>query len=134
MARGAWLAALTLGLLGVGVAVRLRRPSAEPGLPCAPEAVRVDAQGVASCPPAGAVEAGRPLDARALLGAGGKLDLNAASEAELAQVPGVGRALAAALVRARERAGRFRRWEDVDSVAGVGPAKLAVLRAHTEIR
>lgn len=134
MGRVAWMAALTLALVGAGVALRLRRPSAEPALPCRPEAVRVDGRGVASCPAAGEEAAGRPLAAGALLGLGGRLDLNRATEAELALLPGVGPGLARALVRAREQSGGFASWEAVDAVPGVGPAKLETLRAHTTLR
>ena len=98
MGRVAWMAVLTLGLLGAGVVLRLRRPSGDPGLPCRPEAVRVDGRGVAFCPSAGEGDAGVPLAAGALLGLGGRLDLNRASEAELALLPGVGPGLARALV------------------------------------
>jgi competence protein ComEA len=70
----------------------------------------------------------------ALLALGGRLDLNTASEEDLAAVPGVGPALARALVQARTGSGGFGSWDAVDGVPGVGPAKLALLQAHTEIR
>ncbi|WP_368671656.1 ComEA family DNA-binding protein [Corallococcus carmarthensis] len=71
-----------------------------------------------------------PTGAQALA-LGLKLDLNAASESELALLPGVGRDLAKRLVSAREEQGRFASWEDVDAVPGVGAAKLETLRAAT---
>ncbi|WP_223738033.1 helix-hairpin-helix domain-containing protein [Corallococcus interemptor] len=87
--------------------------------------MRLDAAGLATCGP-GTV----PTGAQALA-LGLKLDLNAASESELALVPGVGRDLARKLVSAREEQGRFSSWEDVDAVPGVGAAKLQTLRAAT---
>ncbi|MCI0569612.1 MAG: helix-hairpin-helix domain-containing protein [Myxococcaceae bacterium] len=134
MGRVAWMSAFTIALLGAGVAVRLRAPSSTPTLPCAPGEVRVDARGVASCPRAGDTDAGVALPAAALLGLGGRLDLNRATEAELGLLPGVGPSLARELIEARVRTGGFSRWEDVDAVPGVGPARLATLRAHAEIR
>ncbi|RKH33270.1 helix-hairpin-helix domain-containing protein [Corallococcus praedator] len=119
------LAAVSLGLLALGVVARARWPDAKPSLDCPPEAVRLDSAGLATCGP-GTV----PTGARALA-LGLKLDLNAASEAELALVPGVGPDLARRLVMAREEQGRFTSWDDVDAVPGVGSAKLQTLRAAT---
>ncbi|WP_233595474.1 MULTISPECIES: helix-hairpin-helix domain-containing protein [Corallococcus] len=116
---------MSLGLLALGVVARARWPDAKPSLDCPPEAVRLDSAGLATCGP-GTV----PTGARALA-LGLKLDLNAASEAELALVPGVGPDLARRLVMAREEQGRFTSWDDVDAVPGVGSAKLQTLRAAT---
>ncbi|WP_233602385.1 helix-hairpin-helix domain-containing protein [Corallococcus sp. CA047B] len=116
---------MSLGLLALGVVARARWPDAKPSLDCPPEAVRLDSAGLATCGP-GTV----PTGARALA-LGLKLDLNAASEAELALVPGVGPDLARRLVMAREEQGRFTNWDDVDAVPGVGSAKLQTLRAAT---
>jgi competence protein ComEA len=69
-----------------------------------------------------------------VLALGVKLDLNAATEDELAQIHGVGRVLARALVRARDDNHGFRTWEDVDGVVGVGPEKLRLLQESTQIR
>lgn len=87
--------------------------------------MRLDPAGLATCGP-GTV----PTGAQALA-LGLKLDLNAASESDLALLPGVGRDLARRLVEAREERGRFVSWEDVDAVPGVGAAKLETLRAAT---
>ncbi|WP_336243628.1 ComEA family DNA-binding protein [Corallococcus exercitus] len=87
--------------------------------------MRLDPAGLATCGP-GTVPTGSQA-----LALGLKLDLNAASESELALVPGVGRDLARRLVSAREEQGRFVSWEDVDAVPGVGAAKLETLRAAT---
>ncbi|MCY1047645.1 helix-hairpin-helix domain-containing protein [Corallococcus sp. bb12-1] len=116
---------MSLGLLALGFVARARWPDAKPSLDCPPEAVRLDPAGLATCGP-GTV----PTGARALA-LGLKLDLNSASEAELALLPGVGRDLARRLVMAREEQGRFTNWDDVDAVPGVGDAKLQTLRAAT---
>ena len=52
----------------------------------------------------------------------------------LARVPGVGASLARELVRTRARRGPFASWDEVASVPGVGSARLATLRAATELR
>jgi competence protein ComEA len=125
--RTAALATATLGLLALGGLARSWWPSSAPALDCEPGAVRV-VEGVAVCG-----EGARPTGAQALA-LGLKLDLNAATEAELAQLPGVGRSLARKLVEAREAQGRFSSWEQVDAVSGVGAAKLEALQAVTELR
>ncbi|RKH36821.1 helix-hairpin-helix domain-containing protein [Corallococcus sicarius] len=117
------LAVVSLGLLALGFVARARWPDARPSLDCPPEAVRLDAAGLATCG-AGTVPTGATA-----LALGLKLDLNVASEEELALLPGVGRDLARRLVTAREEQGRFTSWDDVDAVPGVGAAKLQTLRA-----
>ena len=62
------------------------------------------------------------------------LDLNRATETELALVPGVGPSLARSLVEARSADGGFRTWDEVDRVPGIGPAKLMALQSAAEIR
>ena len=114
---------VSLGLLALGFVARARWPDARPSLDCPPEAVRLDAAGLATCG-AGTVPTGATA-----LALGLKLDLNVATEEELALLPGVGRDLARRLVTAREEQGRFTSWEDVDAVPGVGAAKLQTLRA-----
>ena len=56
------------------------------------------------------------------------LDLNSATVAELARLPGVGPGLAQRIVQERERRGRFDSPEALRQVMGVGPKKLAALR------
>ncbi|WIG97042.1 helix-hairpin-helix domain-containing protein [Myxococcus sp. SDU36] len=121
--RTAALAAVALGVLSVGVVARLRWPDAAPALDCAAASVRIRPDGVAVCGD-GAV----PTGAQALA-LGRPLDLNSATEEELALLPGVGRSLARSLVEAREEQGGFKSWADVDAVRGVGAAKLQTLRA-----
>jgi competence protein ComEA len=122
--------ALVFGaVLVVGAVLVLRWPSQKAGLDCPPQDVRVDDAGVAHCAGQGA-----PLAAGQLLTAGGKIDLNAASENDLAQVPGIGPSLAKALVDERVRLGSFKSWDEVDAVPGIGEAKLASLKAAADLK
>lgn len=127
MNRTGALAAASLGLMALGGLARWAWPDSAPALDCEPGAVRMDG-GVAVCGD------GAPPTGAQALALGLKLDLNAASEAELAQLPGVGRSLARKLVEAREVQGRFASWAEVDAVSGVGPGKLEALQAATELR
>lgn len=61
-------------------------------------------------------------------GASGPVNLNHASSAELEALPGIGPATAAAIIAHRERVGPFRSVDDLLSVKGLGPAKVAALR------
>jgi DNA uptake protein ComE-like DNA-binding protein len=62
-----------------------------------------------------------------------RLDLNRASEAELADLPRVGPVLARRLVERRRLMGRFGSFAQVDSVSGVGPAVLRILSERGRI-
>jgi competence protein ComEA len=131
--RTGWLAVVALGALAAGAAARWAWPSSEPALDCRVEDVRwVMRNGVqvAACAPA---EDGGPVPAGAALTLGMKLDLNRATEEQLAMVPGVGRSLARKLVAARQERGRFRSWDEVDEVPGVGAVRLGALQSLTEI-
>ena len=88
-----------------------RPPEAEP---CAPARSRAEAVEQAPSP---RLDDPRPLD------------LNLASVAELARLPGVGPALAGRIVADRERAGPFASADALRRVLGVGPRKLAAIRA-----
>ncbi len=61
------------------------------------------------------------------------LDLNTATEEQLARIPGVSRSLARKLVEARQSRGSFTSWDEVDAVSGVGAARLETLRAATHL-
>lgn len=63
---------------------------------------------------------------------GEKLDPNRAPEAELQRLPGVGPALARAVVERRRRT-TFRWKEDLLDVRGVGPATLRRLAPHLDL-
>lgn len=60
--------------------------------------------------------------------ASGPLDLNRATAAELEQLPGIGPAIAAAIVEHRDEHGPFGSVEHLLEVPGIGAAKLAALR------
>lgn len=124
--RIALAAALALAL----AAPALRRLAETPPTPraCAPEG-RGDPPrhwlGCAADPGPARAPAG---DERLLLGI--PLDPNVASARELAFVPGLSRALAAAVVADREANGPFSRAEDLLRVRGIGPKRLALARPH----
>jgi competence ComEA-like helix-hairpin-helix protein len=121
------LAILALGL-GGGVTWLTLRDRAAPKLDCAPSEIHLGEDGVARCGP------GRPLTAAQGLTVGQKADLNSVSEADLAELPGIGQTLAAAIVERRKQLGKFQNFEQVDEVPGVGPAKLEALKQMCEIR
>jgi len=58
----------------------------------------------------------------------GPVDLNSATPEQLDALPGVGPATADAIVQYRTRHGQFRSIDDLLSVPGIGPAKLATLK------
>lgn len=60
------------------------------------------------------------------------IDLNAASEAELRQLPGVGPTLAARIVAAR-REKRFASLDDLRRVKGIGAKTLEKIRPHARV-
>ncbi len=62
------------------------------------------------------------------LAPGERLDPNRATPGELDRLPGVGPAVARAIVEERERGGAFRTPEDLLRVRGVGPATLERIR------
>ncbi len=75
---------------------------------------------------AGAADYGR---SGAVGGAGAPtVNLNRADESLLQQLPGIGPALAAAIVEHRRQAGPFATVEELTEVAGIGPAKLEQIR------
>lgn len=60
-------------------------------------------------------------------GAGTPVDVNRATEGELEALPGIGPAIAQAIVAERERRGGFSSVEELLEVRGIGEAKLAAL-------
>lgn len=77
--------------------------------------------GSAGSPPAAGTSGG-------VAAAGAPVDLNAATEAELDALPGVGPVTAKAIIAWRETNGRFTDVEQLAEVDGIGPARLARLR------
>lgn len=63
----------------------------------------------------------------------GPLNLNTATAAELDALPGVGPVTAAAIVDWRTTSGPFTSVDQLASVRGIGPAKLAELRTHVTV-
>ena len=63
----------------------------------------------------------RPVEAR-------RVNINTATRAELARLPGIGEALAARIVEHRERYGAFRRAEHLLVVRGVSESRFEELR------
>jgi competence protein ComEA len=61
------------------------------------------------------------------------VDLNNATVAQLDQLPGVGPSTARAIVEHRSRNGPFAKVDDLLAVRGIGPAKLAELRAFVRV-
>jgi competence protein ComEA len=58
------------------------------------------------------------------------LDLNAATAAQLEQLPGVGPTIAKAIVRFREKSGPFKRVEDLLAIRGITKKRLEKLRPY----
>ena len=77
----------------------------------------------------GAANGGAAGEAAQAITSDGRIILNLATEAELRKLPGIGKSRARAIVEQRERVGRFRRLEDLLRVKGIGPRRLAALRA-----
>lgn len=64
---------------------------------------------------------------------GGLLDLNAATQRQLEELPGVGPATASAILDERKRRGRFKSVEELLEVRGIGPAKLDQIRGLVRV-
>lgn len=63
----------------------------------------------------------------------GPVDLNRAGPAELETLPGIGPAIAGAIVTWRDDNGAFATVDDLLEVPGIGPAKLAALRDRVSV-
>jgi competence ComEA-like helix-hairpin-helix protein len=58
------------------------------------------------------------------------IDLNTATAAQLQQLPGVGPAMASAIVQFRKKSGPFERLEDLLAIRGITSRRLARLRPY----
>ena len=61
------------------------------------------------------------------------LDLNSATQEELAQLPGIGEELAGRIVEYREANGPFESIEELMEVSGIGKGKFAALEGRVTV-
>jgi competence protein ComEA len=61
------------------------------------------------------------------------LDLNTATTAQLAQVPGIGAVTAKAIVQFRQKSGPFERVEDLLAIRGISARKLEQIRPYVTV-
>ena len=61
------------------------------------------------------------------------LEINQASAADFATLPGIGPKLAGQIVAYREKHGAFRRVEDLLVLRGIGPRKWKAIRPHLRV-
>lgn len=125
-ARARALACGVGGLLGLALVRSVTPPAstecAEPRAASIEEPARVACGGKASGGPGGL-----PLGVRRVLDL--PIDLNALTEADFESLSGIGPKIARRVVEARVRRGGFRSVDDIGEVRGIGPARLAALRA-----
>lgn len=62
------------------------------------------------------------------------LDLNAAAQQQLEELPGIGPSKAKAIIAYREQHGAFKSVEDLLNVKGIGPKMLEKLAAHVTVQ
>jgi competence protein ComEA len=58
------------------------------------------------------------------------IDLNAATVAQLEQVPGIGPATARAIVKMREKSGHYQRVEDLLAIHGISQGKFEKMKPY----
>jgi competence protein ComEA len=61
------------------------------------------------------------------------IDLNAATEKELEELPGVGPTTAKAIIEFRDKSGKFKRVDDLLVIRGISEGKLARIRPYVVI-
>jgi competence ComEA-like helix-hairpin-helix protein len=136
------LLAVSVGLVLLGGARALSRTVNVSPLPCAFESLRPVGEGDALhyvCAETGGQDgldghvASSKVSAAAARVLGRRWNLNEATAEEIAQVPGIGRARARALVAARASSGGFQSWDQVDAVPGIGPVLLRALQSEAEL-
>ena len=72
------------------------------------------------------------MDARIAL-ASSPININSATAKELETLDGIGPVLAQHIVEYREQHGPFASVDGLDSVSGIGPKRLAAIRAHCTV-
>ena len=82
---------------------------------------------------ASSVETAREVPQEAFMPELAPLDLNDASEEELAELPGIGEELARRIVTYREEHGPFMTVEELTEVSGIGQGKLAGLEGRVTV-
>lgn len=83
----------------------------------------------AGAAPAGAVPAAAP----GAPAAGAPIDLNTATAEQLDTLDGVGPATAAKILQYRAEHGPFRSVDDLEQIPGIGPKKMAAMRARVRV-
>jgi competence protein ComEA len=63
----------------------------------------------------------------------GKVNLNTATVQQLAELPGVGGALAARIIEYRQKGGGFKSEKELMNVKGIGEKNFAKLEAHVTV-
>jgi competence ComEA-like helix-hairpin-helix protein len=114
---------LLWNLLAYSLHVARNSTLAAPNPTGTPIAERFTMQSGTWNPPANSARVG-PLSVRQEYLLGKRIDINNASMDELAGLPGVSRATAAAIVAERERIGRFRSHEELLEVKGIKWGRL----------
>ncbi len=61
------------------------------------------------------------------------LNLNQANRTQLMEIPGIGKSFADRILKQRGILGKFRTWDDLDEVSGIGPKRLENLKTHATI-
>jgi competence ComEA-like helix-hairpin-helix protein len=62
------------------------------------------------------------------------IDLNVATAKELAELPGVGKVTANSIIQFRQKAGPFRRVEDLLAVRGISTRKLQQIKPYVLVK
>lgn len=110
------------------------RPDVQsPAVPAVVESSAAQTQEPTVSEPAASVTHGESNPDDPFFAAAPPLDLNGASMDDLVGVSGVGEKLAARILDHRTEIGRFEGIEDLLEVSGIGPARLASLRAHLAV-